>query len=644
MAFTSAQITLDIKEAEIELNRLDKYVVLEKSPDPPRYGPVAARSARRLTASPGRSPVLSPESLIEFTIRTMLELIEKPLGDCRLYVCRSRTRTGNREFDMTREECKATELHRAARLYARECREGKLSRREFMTRATALGVAASTAYGLIGLTAPDAKAQTPQMGGTLRMQMDIKAQRDPRTWDWAEHANVCRGWLEYLVSYERDGSLQPVLLESWDANEDATVFTLNIRPGVSWNNGDAFTAADVAHNIERWCDASIDGNSMAGRMSALSEDGQLRDGAIEVLDDLTLRLHLSAPDIAIIVSMADYPAAVVNPSFAGDDPVADPIGTGPYRPVSHDPGIGAVIERNLDHSWWNEGNGAYLDRIEFLDLGTDPSAWIAAAESGEIDLTYQSTGDFIDILEAIGMPVSEAVTSNTLAVRFNQSDAPYDDVNVRRALQLAVDNEIVLELGYDDRGVTGENHHVSPIHPEYAELPEIDFDPARAAEMIADAGLADHEFELISIDDNWQAATCDSVAAQIRAAGINIRRSILPGATFWNDWLNYPFSSTEWAMRPLGVQVLNLAYRSGVAWNETAFENAEFDALLDRANGIVDADERREVMREIQKLMQDEGVVILPYWRSIYRNKRPNVLNAEMHPTFEVRYQSYALS
>jgi peptide/nickel transport system substrate-binding protein len=545
---------------------------------------------------------------------------------------------------MTRDMNKSTDLHSAAKLYARETQNGQLSRREFLTRATALGVTAPAAYGLLGLVAPEAKAQTAQMGGTLRMQMDIKAQRDPRTWDWSELANVCRGWLEYLVSYERDGTVQPVLLESWDANEDATIYLLKIRPGVTWNNGDPFTASDVAHNIERWCDASVEGNSMAGRMSALSQDGKLRDGAVEVVDDLTLRLNLSSPDIAIIVNMADYPAAVVHPSFTGDDPIANPIGTGPYRPVSHDTGIGAVIERNPDHTWWNEGNGAYLDRIEFVDLGTDPAAWLAAAEGGEIDITYQTTGDFIDIFEAIGLPKSEAITASTLAVRFNQTQAPYDNVNVRRALQMAVNNKIVLELGYNDLGTAAENHHVCPIHPEYASIGGTPFDPAAAKAMIEAEGMADTEFELISIDDNWQSATCDSVAAQIRAAGINVKRTILPGATFWNDWLNYPFSSTEWNMRPLGVQVLNLAYRSGEAWNEAGFANAEFDALLDEANGIADADARREVMAKIQQVMLDQGVLIQPYWRSLYRNKRPNVMNAEMHPTFEVRYQHYALS
>lgn len=545
---------------------------------------------------------------------------------------------------MIRKKRKATDLHHAAAMYARECREGKLNRREFLTRATALGVAAPAAYGLIGLAAPEARAQTPQMGGTLRIQMDLRAQRDPRTWDWSELANVCRGWLEYLVSYERDGTIQPVLLESWEANEDATSYTLNVRPGVTWNNGDPFTAADVAFNIERWCDASVEGNSMADRMSSISQDGQLREGAVEIVDDLTLRIHLSSPDIAIIVSMADYPAAVVHPSFPGGDPTENPIGTGPYLPISHNTGIGAVIERNPDHTWWNEGNGAWIDRIEFIDLGTDPAAWLAAAEGGEIDMTYETTGDFVDLLEAIGMPSSEAITAATLAVRFNQSQAPYDNVNVRRALQMAVNNELVLELGYNDRGTVADNHHVCPIHPEYAETGGTPFDPAAARAMIEAEGLADHEFELISIDNDWEAATCDSIAAQIRAAGINISRTILPGATFWNDWLNYPFSSTSWAMRPLGVQVLNLAYRSGVAWNEAGFANAEFDALLDQANGIADADERREIMAQLQQIMLDEGVLIQPYWRSLYRNARPNVLFAEMHPTFEIRYQNYGLS
>jgi len=220
-------------------------------------------------------------------------------------------------------------------------------------------------------------------------------------------------------------------------------------------------------------------------------------------------------------------------------------------------------------------------------------------------------------------------------VRFNQDAEEYKDVRVRRALSMAVDNSVILELGYNGLGTVAENHHVCPIHPEYAELPPLKADPAAALALLTEAGMADFEFELKSIDDAWQAATCDAVAAQIRDAGIKIKRTVLPGSTFWNDWLKYPFSSTEWNMRPLGVQVLSLAYRSGEAWNESAFNNEEFDTLLAKANSIADADARREVMKRIEEIMQEQGVLIQPFWRSLYRHYDPKVKGAEMHPTFE---------
>jgi len=108
-------------------------------------------------------------------------------------------------------------------MYAAEVEQGKLSRREFLTRSTALGATAAAAYGALGLAAPAEAAAHIEPGGTLRVQMSVRALKDTRTADWSEISNQTRGTLEYLVEYNNDGSVRGMLLDSWEVNEDATV-------------------------------------------------------------------------------------------------------------------------------------------------------------------------------------------------------------------------------------------------------------------------------------------------------------------------------------------------------------------------------------------------------------------------------------
>lgn len=534
--------------------------------------------------------------------------------------------------------------HSAARIAAADCRSGLMSRREFLTRATALGLPVAASYGLLGLLAPPACAESaaPRPGGAVRVQMELKPLRDPRLADWTQIANFTRGWLEYLARYNADGTITGQLLTDWQVSEDARHYRLHLRPGVHWSNGDALTATDLLWNLTRWCDSAEPGNSMAVRMAALIDPatGQLAAGAAAVVDDLTLDLALLRPDATLIASCTDYPAAILHPGYGGGDLLADPIGTGPYFPEHYSPGAQAALVRRDDH-WWNRGNGAWLERIDYADYGTNPSATLAAARAGAIDMIWHSGGDFIAAFDDLGWTRTEVQSAATLAVRFNQRDPVYADLQVRRALSLAVDNQVVLELGQNGRGLSGQNDHVCPLHPDHAELPPVTPDHRLARALIIAAGRLGHEFELVSTDDDWQAATCDAIAAQCRDAGIRVGRRRIPAQSFSADWQSHGWSATEWGMRPLGIQVLALAYRSGSPWNESGFADPDFDALVDAALSIPDAQARQGTMAQLQTIMRTQAVLIQPYWRHLCSHHAPQLRGADLHPMQEHRHTEW---
>jgi peptide/nickel transport system substrate-binding protein len=186
----------------------------------------------------------------------------------------------------------------------------------------------------------------------------------------------------------------------------------------------------------------------------------------------------------------------------------------------------------------------------------------------------------------------------------------------------------------------GDDYHVAPVHPEHADLPPLKQDYAKAKRLLAEAGHPNGLKLRIDCVANptWEQNTCKAIAEMVKPAGIDLEINIMPGGTYWDRWLSTPFGFTSWTHRALGVQVLNLAYRSGVAWNETSYNNPEFDKLLDEAGGLADVNERRKVMAKVQKVLQDDAVIAQTFWRSVFVARNTRVKNIYAQVAFEHHY------
>ncbi|MEM7516577.1 MAG: ABC transporter substrate-binding protein [Planctomycetota bacterium] len=148
------------------------------------------------------------------------------------------------------------------------------------------------------------------------------------------------------------------------------------------------------------------------------DTSQAIEGAIEIIDSHTVRLNLPVPDVTVLVGMADYPAAIIPSDFNADD-ISNTKGTGPYKLVDHVVGVQARLERKPDHLWWGTEvyGGPYLDAIEYIDYGTDPAAWLAAIEAEEVDVLYESVGEFISVFDTLNLERAEVVTGATIVSR-----------------------------------------------------------------------------------------------------------------------------------------------------------------------------------------------------------------------------------
>lgn len=416
---------------------------------------------------------------------------------------------------------------------------------------------------------------------------------------------------------------------------------------VKWHNGRKLTAEDLAWNINHVLDPAT-GSSVIGLMKGYmleeydtgekKEDGsammstRLWDAnAIEVVSDSVLRLNIKEPNVAIPEHLFHYPFMVLDPEEGGKFK-AGSNGTGAFDLVDYRVGESATLKARSDY--W--GEGPYIDELIFVDLGDDLSASIGALASRQIHGIYQGDPAQVQAINAIPhIELISASTGATAVSRFHVDKKPFDDARVRKAMRLAVDTPSVLEIAYQGLGDPGEHHHVSPVHPDYKKLTFMSRDVAAAKALLVEAGYPNGIDTEIAVNNNspWEVNAVQAMVEQWKDADIRVKINVMPGSQFWDVWTDVPFGMTSWAHRPLGFMVLGLAYRTGVPWNESNYANPEFDALLSKAEGTLDIEKRREIIGQLETIMQEDGPIVQALWRNVIGARDKNLLGFEKHPT-----------
>jgi peptide/nickel transport system substrate-binding protein len=538
---------------------------------------------------------------------------------------------------------------------AQQFRDGKVSRREFLRTSTLLGLSSAVAYAIVGLPesgGPTRRARAAS-GGTVRLSLRVQPIASPHTYSWVQDSMMSRNVIEYLTLTGGDNVTRPWLCERWEASDDLKTWTLHLREDVKWSNGERFTADHVIWNIKRCLDPAIGSSVMSfmdGFMLRKVDTGekdksgnakvtsQLWDAnAVEKVDDFTVRLNGQRPKFDIPEVFFHYPFAMMHPSSNGDFPGVGSLGTGWAEIVEYELGTRCVVKKRP--GYW-AGDGA-LDSVEFIDHGDDVAVALGAISTKQVDGIWEVKISQLAALQKLdNIKLYRSDSAQTAVARMQPIHDTWKDARVRKAMRLAIDQERVLQFAYGGNGLPAEHHHVAPLHPEYAKIPFVRQDIEAAKKLLAEAGVPDgFKTEINCLGDpDWEAKAVVAMAGMWKEIGVEVKVNVLPSTEYWDKWdkETNPFSFTSWTHRPVATMVMAAAYRTGGPWNESKWSNPAFDELITRAEGTIDVEERRQVMAEIETLMQEEGPIVQPLWRSMFSAMDKKVEGYEAHPSLYI--------
>ncbi|RVV98103.1 peptide ABC transporter substrate-binding protein [Mesobaculum littorinae] len=479
-----------------------------------------------------------------------------------------------------------------------------ISRRGLLRTGAAAGVLAASGLPL--------RAQDAKRGGRLRMGLNGANTSD--SWDSRTHSDIfmtssAQGAVfDSLTQVSAEGSLVGELATDWEASSDAKTWTFNLRDGVTFHNGKPFNADDVIESLQLHV---AEGSKSAA--APIVEGVEMKKTG-----DLQVQFTLPTGNADFPFLLSDY-HLLIYPAGQIEEAIAKGIGTGLYRVQSFDPGVRFVGTRVDSH--YKDGEAGWFDEIEIIAIN-DPSARMNALMTGQVDVINDIDFKTEPLMRQNPMiEVFEVTGNHQYTMPMLTDTAPFDDVNVRRAIKYGINREEMVQKILQGHGMVGNDHPIGPANQYYAEdLEQLAFDPDQAKYHLKQAGLDSINVELSAASTAFNGAIDAAQLAQasLGVAGINVSVIQEPADGYWsNVWLKKPWCLSYWSGRATEDWMFSSALEAGAPWNDTHWDNEQFQKWLIEARGELDSEKRAEIYRDMQKMLSEDGGYIVPMYANL---------------------------
>ncbi|WP_317055316.1 ABC transporter substrate-binding protein [Roseovarius rhodophyticola] len=479
------------------------------------------------------------------------------------------------------------------------------SRRDVLKYFMASG-ATLAASGVLFGSATKAFAETPKMGGRLIMAGDQHGPND--TLDpalFTSAVDYFRGRMYYgsLTRLTDELGYEPELAEEVLSNDDATEWTFKLRKGVEFHDGKSLTADDVIYTMNR----HLGEESVSKAASLVTMVDRW-----EKVNDHEVKAVLNSPNADLPIALGTFHFKILQ---EGTTDFSTAVGTGPYKVKEFAPGVRTIGTR-FENFW---GEGGYLDELEHYGIG-DSTSRLNAFLAGDVDAMVNLPPKAIDQVQGtdgkdIWSLQAGAYVNITPRLDMEQSS----NQHMWQAMQLLQDRQRLLKGVLKGQGSLGNDQPINAAYFDHCpDIPQRELDPEKAKWHWEQSGIGSTPVPVVAAEVAPGAVEqCLFMQREGQKIGANFDVKKVTTDGYWGAvWLKEPICVASWNMRPTANIMMTLAFEGSAAWNETRWNNDNFNQLLVDVRGETDPDARRQKYCDLQTMIHEENGMSLPVHRN----------------------------